>query len=512
MSGTLLCWLGHSDLRAAGLQAGSPTHSAGEGPIARAVAAGDYDEVVLLSNSPETINTAYEQWLVEQGAAAVRVRPVALTSPTDFGEIHRAAVAAVTDIQDRQGPTPSLVIHLSPGTPAMAAVWILLSKTRFGFVTLIESSREAGVKTVSIPYDISVEFLADLQRKADTDLLRLTDASPPVDSNFQNITFRSVKMGEVVHRAHKLARRADVPVLLYGESGTGKELFARAIHKAGPRRDKPFQAVNCGAIPQDLMESELFGHERGAFTGADRLAIGKFEAAHEGTIFLDEIGELPLPHQVKLLRVLQEGTVNRLGSTQSVRVDVRIICATHRDLPERILAGAFREDLYYRVAVGLLKIPSLRDREGDVGLLIDTLLGEVNSEAANQPGYLSKTLLPAAKNALLSYQWPGNVRELKNTLTRVAIWTDGHTISDRDIGQALRDSPALGSPASEIPLGDGFCLTEHLAEIEKRFVQRAWTESNGRIKDGAALLGFPNYQNFTDRLRKYDVRKSRVDD
>jgi transcriptional regulator with PAS, ATPase and Fis domain len=186
-------------------------------------------------------------------------------------------------------------------------------------------------------------------------------------------------MDRLIQRARRVAIR-NVSVLIEGESGTGKELLARAIHRASPRKDRPFIAVNCGAIPAELVESELFGHEKGAFTGATQQRTGHFEAADGGTLFLDELGELPGPAQVKLLRTLQEGEVVRLGSSKPTKVDVRIIAATNRTLTEEIASGRFREDLFYRLAVAVLKLPPLRERSGDLGVLIDHLLAQVNRE------------------------------------------------------------------------------------------------------------------------------------
>ena len=196
---------------------------------------------------------------------------------------------------------------------------------------------------------------------------------PDEAPEFNDIIHRSEVMQRVILKARRIAPRS-IPVLIEGESGTGKELFARAIHDASPRKEKPFVAINCGAIPAELVESELFGHEKGAFTGANTARAGHFEAAHQGTIFLDEIGELPKGMQVKLLRTVQEGEVKRIGATQARKVDIRIIAATNRNLIDEVAAGNFREDLFYRLAVAVIKLPPLRERAGDVSLLIDHFL------------------------------------------------------------------------------------------------------------------------------------------
>src|SRR5581483_8539743 len=245
-----------------------------------------------------------------------------------------------------------LVLHLSPGTPAMAAVWIILAKTRFP-AKLIESSRQHGIRTASVPFEISADFLPDLLRRPDEELERLSAGLPPEAPEFADIVHRGAGMKRVILRSRRVAARS-VPVLIEGETGTGKELLARAIHQASPRKGRPFVAVNCGAIPGELVESELFGHEKGAFTGATAQRKGHFQETDGGTLFLDEVGELPKPAQVKLLRALQEGEVVPIGSSRPVKVDVRLIADTNRSLVQDVAAGQFREDLFHRLAVAVL--------------------------------------------------------------------------------------------------------------------------------------------------------------
>ena len=501
MKKVLICWVGHADLRAA-------THGedVGLGPIAQAVQVGSYDQIDLISDYPAKKTGPFLKWLQEQTGAKPSIRYESLTTPTHFGEIYEAAVRTVTATQERHKGEASLTFHLSPGTPAMAAVWIILAKTRFP-AELIESSRDHGVKVASVPFDISADFLPDLLRRPDEQLERHSGERPPEAPEFADIIHRSRGMEKLINRARKVALRS-FPALIEGESGTGKELLARAMHRASARRDAPFVAVNCGAISAELVESELFGHEKGAFTGANRSHHGYFEAANSGTLFLDEVGELPLSTQVKLLRALQEGEVVRVGATAPVQIDVRILAATNRTLTTEIADGRFREDLFYRLAVAVLKLPPLRDRQGDLSLLIEHLLQQVNKESEEEPGYQHKKISPSARNLMLSHPWPGNIRELLNTLRRAAIWSEGKNIGVEDMREALL--PIRSNNAADIlhrPLGDGLNLPQLLTAVGSHYLTRALDEAHGNKTRAAELVGLPSYQTFSNWLTKYGVNR-----
>lgn len=493
----LFTWLGMADLRAA---SGSAEGSLG--PIGQAVSARDFDQIVILSDHSPSEDALYVEWIKKLKPNIVVLAKTTLTRPTDFGEIYEHAVRVVESHFTRTNE-PELTFHLSPGTPAMAAVWIILSKTRFP-AQLIESSIEEGVRTVSLPFDLSAEYLPDLLKKPDDELKHLSLGLPPQEPEFERIVHRCAEMKRLILQARRIALR-DVPVLIQGESGTGKELFARAIHQSSPRKGKPFVAINCGAIPDTLMDAEFFGYEKGAFTGANIDRAGYFKAADGGTLFLDEIGELSLFSQVKLLRVIQERSVTPLGSTRPQKLNLRLIAATNKNLIHEVAEKRFREDLFHRIAVGILTIPPLRDRKGDIGLLTDAFLIQLNEELSSQPGFLDRRLSPAARKILIGHSWPGNVRELKNTLLRAAVWSTNEVLSAAEVSSAvLSPSNTIDAPLNR-QLGDGFSLRDLLGEVARHYVSRALQQSNGVKTEAAKLLGLPNYQTLVNWMDKYHV-------
>ncbi len=499
MDACLLSWIGNTDLRAP-----EGSDEVGVGPIAQALRSREFDETRLITDYEIGRVQPYIDWLRARTKTRVQVTHESLSGPTQFGEIYEAAVRTCEAAVKEVGHDAALSFHLSPGTPAMAAVWIILAKTRFP-AELIESSRQHGVRTASVPFDISADFIPDLLRSQDERLRRLSLGQPREAPEFADILHRSRVMARTIDRARRVAVRT-VPVLIEGESGTGKELLARAIHRASPRFERPFVAVNCGAIPAELVEAELFGHEKGAFTGADRTRKGYFEATHDGTLFLDEINELPARAQVKLLRVLQEGEIVRVGSTKSISVDVRLVAATNRTLVKEITEGRFREDLFYRLAVAVLKLPPLRERPGDLGFLIDRLMEQVNVESTNEPGYQHKKVSASARNLLLKHSWPGNVRELLNTLRRAAIWSDGATITVEDAREALL--PAPGAQPRDVldhGLGGSFSLPDLLGDVARQYLTRALKRAGGNKTRAAELVGLPSYQTLSNWLKRYGV-------
>lgn len=323
----------------------------------------------------------------------------------------------------------------------------------------------------------------------------------------------------------------DASVLILGESGTGKEVVARAVHARSPRRQRPFVPINCGAIPSELLESELFGHEKGAFTGAISARQGRFEMAQSGTVFLDEIGDMSMHMQVKLLRVLQERTFERVGSNKPLEADVRVIAATHRNLDSGIRDGTFREDLFYRLNVFPIEVPPLRDRPGDIPVLIDEIIRRIEAE-----GRGSVRVSPAAMSCLSAYHWPGNVRELANVIERVAILCPYGEVDVEDLPAKIRQAArgeddaygAYGESADDgrrpgngadgglnghngtgvprVDWAEGLDLKEYLTGQEQELIRQALEAADGVVGRAARLLGLRR-TTLVEKLRRYDIER-----
>ena len=326
--------------------------------------------------------------------------------------------------------------------------------------------------------------LADLEREN-----RLLQQRQAGDTPLDGLLTRDPGMQKLSRQIEKLAPTT-ATVLLHGESGTGKEVLARALHQLSPRKDKRFVAINCAAIPETLLESELFGHEKGAFTGAVKQTPGKIEVADGGTLFLDEIGDLPQSLQAKLLRFLQERVIERIGGRSEIPVDVRVVCATHRNLRERIAEGAFREDLFYRLAEMIVAIPPLRERAGDATLLAHAFV----QRFAQQNGRAKLTLRDDALAAIEHHPWPGNVRELENCIKRAVIMADGSTIGAEDLGlQAVDDDTAALN------------LRVVRDECEKQAVIKVMSRVEGNVARAAELLGVSR-PTLYDMLNRFGLR------
>jgi len=499
----LAAWLGNTDLKIARSGVKDPV-----GPIAQALAADKYDLLLLLVNQPTKDRKEYVSWLNNVASIDVKIFTAKLPDPTDFSSIYRNALEALKQLMKKGREKANLTFHLTPGTPAMGAVWIILGSTQYPDAALIQSSKEQGVKNANVPFNISAEFAPGQRKSADKRRQDLSAEKASASSTFGDIIYRSEEMALVVNRAKKAALR-NLYVLIEGESGTGKELLAAAIHNNSPRAKNPFIVVNCGAVPSELVESEFFGHKKGAFTGADFDRKGAFEEADSGTLFLDEIGDLPLNAQVKLLRSLQEGTIKRVGETIPLAIDVRVIAATNKNLKSEIAAGRFREDLFYRLNIVPLNLPALRERKGDLGLLTEKLLVKVNNESQSDPGYKSKKISPAAKNLILRHRWPGNVRELLNTLRRVTLFAESERIAGKEMLEAIE--PAIKNHGANDnilnrDISEGINLQEVIKDVASHYLKNSMKEAGNNKSKAAKNLGFQNYQTLDNWLKKYVVK------
>jgi len=378
----------------------------------------------------------------------------------------------------------------SPQTP-------VLMVTAFGTVeSAVEAMRQGAFDYLLKPFSLT-EIEARVEKALEQRRL-LTENSylrETLNRAVGRMIGRSERMQQVYRLIEKVAPHPS-PVLILGETGTGKELAAREVHQMGPRKTGPFIAVNCGAIPENLLESELFGYEKGAFTGASAQKKGWLELAEGGTLFLDEIGELPFLLQVKLLRFLQEREIQRVGGTKTIRVDVRLIAATNRDLKKEIQEHRFREDLYYRIRVIEIHLPPLRERHGDIPELTAYFLQKFSREL-----HKNLEMLPEALDLLTLYAWPGNVRELENVIERAAVLAEGEIIKAGDLPPELQlvSTPA-GSNGESTELG----LTERLEMLERDIIKKTLDETAGNQTQAARILRL-HRSSLQYKMRKYGL-------
>jgi two-component system response regulator AtoC len=370
----------------------------------------------------------------------------------------------------------------------------------YGSVDLALEAMKAGAYDyVAKPFKPD-EILLTLRKAEEREALRRENRQLREEirreNKFDEILAKSGSMMEIFRTITKIADYKTT-VLVVGESGVGKELVARAVHRRGSRASGPFVAINCGAIPENLLESELFGHKKGAFTDANADRRGLFEEATNGTLFLDEIGELPLALQVKLLRVLQEETIRRLGDTKDVKIDVRIIAATHRDLQSEVKAGRFREDLFYRLNVLPLTIPPLRDRKEDIPLLIDHFIARNNTRL----GTGIRGLDADARKSLIDYAWPGNVRELENTIERAMVLADSDLLHVQDLPERVRE--ARDPVQMQLASGE-LSIKKTTRIIEEVLIRRALQKTKGNRTRAAEVLEI-SHRALLYKLKDYKI-------
>ena len=412
--------------------------------------------------------------------------------------------AVITDQKMPDGTGLDLLARVKDLDPAIAVVLL----TAFATVELaVESMRQGAFDFITKPFQPDVVRATARRACEHTKLLR--------ENGLLRLTVDRLEgTGEIFGRSpsilavqQTIARVAptNATVLITGETGTGKELVARAVHRSSPRRDKPFIAVNCAAFTETLLESELFGHEKGAFTGADRVRQGLFEAAHEGTLFLDEAGEMSQSTQAKLLRVLAEGKILRVGSTKPRDVDVRVVVATHRDLEARVKDGVFRQDLYYRLAVVPIHLPPLRERVEDIPGLCELFCRQVSRDLKVP----FRPIRPEAIEKLRRYDFPGNIRELRNLIERALILSPDSEIGAEDfplntkIPSAARPADAYDTWIGSLP--DSVSLRDLLQDVEKRLIQRALQSSNSVQAEAARRLQLSR-SDLSYKLAKFEVK------
>jgi nitrogen regulation protein NR(I) len=415
----------------------------------------------------------------------------------DGGELD----CVVTDLYMPGPGGMEILAHVQKNYPELPVVII----TAFGTVEAAVSALKQGAfDFITKPFD-QTELLNVVQKAVETYRQRQkepisihsegsksTEAGVETTSpGISSIIGNSPQMQEIFKVISKIANSPST-VMVWGESGTGKELVAYEIHRNSSRAGKPFIKINCAAIPATLIESELFGYERGAFTGAVASKPGRFELAHEGTLFLDEVAEMPLEMQVKLLRVLQEQEFERVGGVNTIKVDVRIVTATNKDLEAEVKAGRFREDLYYRLNVVPIHLPALRDRKEDIDLLVRYFLRQFNERL--KKGITSVT--PEAMAALRAYSWPGNIRQLENVLERMVLMSDGATLSSEDLPEEIAAAAGVvgipiggASPDASGPMSFKELVKRQTQSVERDLIEKALEETNGNVTRAAEKLG-----------------------
>ncbi len=424
----------------------------------------------------------YEVFLAEDGREALQIIKSQNIS------------TVITDLKMPHLDGKALLEWVRANRPALPVIII----TAYGTVaSAVEAVKKGAFDYITKPFELE-EIRAVLDKALKTAALEEGELGETPDVTGPGLIASSRAMEEIYEGIRRVAPTSTT-VLITGETGTGKELIAKAIHLASPRRNNPFIKINCAAIPPNLLESELFGYEKGAFTGANLKKQGKIEIAHKGTLFLDEIGELPKEMQVKLLRVIQEKEFERIGGLRTIKVDVRLLAATNRDLPREVKKGTFREDLFYRLNIFPLNLPPLRDRKEDIAPLAEYFLERFNKKLSRRIEALDEEVLALFKR----YPWPGNVRELENILERLILIARDDRIVIDDIPPGMKEAAA----ASEAE-GRGFkdVLREHLEDLERQKIAQSLEDQGGNVTRAAKQLGISR-KGLQMKMIKYNLRR-----
>ena len=461
------------------------------------------DPPILLVEDKDSLRAMLRHALEAQGHAVVEARDQK-EAVQALGSCHPAVV--LSDLRLPEGDGFGVLRAAKERDPELPVIVM----TAFGSIQdAVAAMKEGALDFLAKPVDpdhlllLVARALAHRRMATENILLREELAQRRGAPQIVGEDARLKQVSIALHRA----AATDTTVLLEGESGTGKELFARALHALSPRADGPFVAINCAAIPETLLETELFGHEKGAFTGAANRKPGRFELAHRGTLFLDEIGDLPLTLQAKILRALEEKRFERVGGTSPIQVDVRVVAATNRNLKQAVAARQYREDLYFRLSVFPITIPPLRDRPDDIPMLARYFIERFCRDLNKAP----MALAPLAVDELRAYAWPGNVRELQNCIERAVILTEGDTIHARHLNLSFRDAPAAaaqqnGDPWAHIDLAGTLADVSKrvMVEVEKRKIEAAMADAAGNKARAADILQV-SYKTFTAKLREYGM-------
>lgn len=494
---TLYTWLGFTDIR----------HMKDDKNAAISTLAifnsDPFDRIVIFANSWEESWDQYERWLkkivsrIGRPSENISIRKADITSAIDYPTITKHTEKWLSQLSS---DSDKLFVNLTSGTPAMTAVSILVGKGKSN-VSFIQSSKNDRVIGVDVPVDFGKVYV----KSASKNIASKAASTPSTNKAFNNIVAQSLAMKTTTKKAKRLAA-SELPTLILGETGTGKEVLANAIHAASLRSEKPLKIVNCGALPETLVDSILFGHVKGAFTGAEKDHKGLFEQADGGTLFLDEVGELTPETQVKLLRALQQGEISKVGSEQTINVDVRVIAATHRDLMHFVETKKFREDLFYRLAVGIIEIPPLRERTEDIPQLVGELVTEINEVGHKHPDYKSKFISESAIKFIYNQAWPGNIRELWNTLNRAILCSDKEKITENDIKESLiiRKNISENRKVS-LSLGQKVNLSDILDLQRKKYIEAALKATGNNKTKAAEMLGLNSHQVLTNWIKELDL-------
>lgn len=494
---TLLTWLGNKDIE----NMENDQHAA----ISALAAKSDiqFNKIVILSNHKPEVWDRFERFITKKIALALRpdadvsVKQAHIASPIDYQSIAKETEKWIGKLS---AEAETLVVNLTSGTPTMTTLSVLIGKGKHN-VRFMQVTPENEPLNVEIPLDFGLEYVKSAARQVASQ----ASSAPKLADAFSAITCLSESMQTVVSRAKRLAA-SEVPALILGETGTGKEEMAKAIHKASLRADKPLKIVNCGALAPSLVDSTLFGHKKGAFTGADKDYPGLFEQADGGTLFLDEVGELSLDIQVKLLRAIQQGEVTPLGSTETKTVDVRVIAATHQNLPQLVAEGKFREDLFYRLAVGIITLPSLKQRLADIPAIVSQLTAQINKAGAKHPAYVGKEISEDGIKFICEQPWPGNIRELWSTLNRAFLWSDSPVVSRQELSQAILTRPAASDDVSiSLTFNDKVDIVQLTDNFQKKYVEAALKASGNVKKHATQMLGLKDHQTLTNWMKRLGI-------